>query len=98
MSGVIVKACTCEHEYQDSKYGIHQRVHNLGKKGEERCTVCCPSRRSNVITAYAKNHETGRDGGQPGSRSSPLTFLEIIERVPLTTGIKGFGAAPPARK
>lgn len=39
--GTIIKPCTCNHEYQDKKYGEKQRVHNLCKKGaQSRCTVC----------------------------------------------------------
>lgn len=40
-----VKFCTCQHEYQDRKYGKHMRLHNLGR-GQTgtsqtwRCTVC----------------------------------------------------------
>jgi len=34
-------ACTCEHEYQDSKYGKHVRVHNFQDKLQTwQCTVC----------------------------------------------------------
>ena len=36
--------CGCESDYQDKRYGIHQRVHNEGKEksGQRifRCTVC----------------------------------------------------------
>lgn len=41
-----IKECTCEHEYQDKKYGKHMRVMNkckakgLKDKPEWRCTVC----------------------------------------------------------
>ena len=42
----MIKLCTCEHEYQDEKYGKGMRVHtpakNKSDKGriEPRCTVC----------------------------------------------------------
>lgn len=33
--------CTCEHDYQDKKYGKKHRVHNYANKKEGwRCTVC----------------------------------------------------------
>ena len=36
-----IKECNCAHDYQDSKHGKGQRVHNLGIKSDEwRCTVC----------------------------------------------------------
>ena len=34
-----VKFCTCQHEYQDRKYGKNKRVHNKTTKGWK-CTVC----------------------------------------------------------
>lgn len=40
----VVKACTCNHEFQDTKYGNKQRVHNECDNSKEtkkyRCTVC----------------------------------------------------------
>lgn len=42
--GTGIKPCTCQHTYQDEKYGKGQRVHNggKGKAGENVwiCTVC----------------------------------------------------------
>ena len=39
--GTVIKTCTCNSEYQDKRYGVNRRVHNLCKKGEKaRCTVC----------------------------------------------------------
>jgi len=39
-----IRPCTCEHEYQDKKYGKWMRVHNEGvaSKGQIKwtCTVC----------------------------------------------------------
>jgi hypothetical protein len=33
--------CSCEHEYQDKKYGKHLRVHNYSLKDKGWvCTVC----------------------------------------------------------
>ncbi len=37
--------CTCEHAYQDQRYGSHKRVWNQGKEKSKgiylwRCTVC----------------------------------------------------------
>lgn len=34
-----IKKCSCEHGYQDQKYGKGQRVHNKTTKGW-RCSVC----------------------------------------------------------
>ena len=38
----MIRKCTCEHAYQDKKYGKKKRVYNQTKKGEKtgRCTVC----------------------------------------------------------
>jgi hypothetical protein len=38
-NGMVLKPCSCNHEYQQSKYG-NMRWHNLGAKGSSRCTVC----------------------------------------------------------
>ena len=41
--GVVIKPCTCKHEFQDKRYGQGQRVFNLcrnPKDGNARCTVC----------------------------------------------------------
>lgn len=34
--------CDCKNEYQDKKYGAHNRVFNIMTKGSKkyRCTVC----------------------------------------------------------
>ena len=38
--GVVIKTCTCNSDYQDKRYGVGLRAHNLCKKGEKaRCTV-----------------------------------------------------------
>jgi len=41
----MIKQCTCEHEYQDKRYGKWMRIHNWApmannKNGGWRCTVC----------------------------------------------------------
>ena len=41
----MILACVCNHEYQDTRYGLKQRVHNpCAKKPslprQYRCTVC----------------------------------------------------------
>jgi len=41
----MIKTCTCEHKYQDEKYGKGNRVHNYSSKlnqgkGGYRCTIC----------------------------------------------------------
>lgn len=44
---IKITACTCKHEYQDTKYGKQMRVHNPFKKGDSfghRCTVCATER------------------------------------------------------
>ena len=41
--GVVIKPCTCKHEFQDKRYGQGQRVFNIcinPKDGNARCTVC----------------------------------------------------------
>ena len=45
MADTRIIRCTCEHEYQDAKYGRWNRVHNKteskdGPATEWRCTVC----------------------------------------------------------
>lgn len=36
-----ILTCTCEHPFQDSKYGKNKRVFNYAEKKEAwRCTVC----------------------------------------------------------
>lgn len=40
-----IKRCTCDHTYQDKRYGKRMRVHNWSitannKFGGWRCTVC----------------------------------------------------------
>jgi len=40
MSKTFIKTCTCNHKYQDSKYGKKKRVHNEMVNGYYRCTVC----------------------------------------------------------
>lgn len=37
---VIIKNCSCvPHKFQDETYGVGNRVHNVGGKGDK-CTVC----------------------------------------------------------
>lgn len=38
-SRTAILTCTCEHKYQDEKYGKNKRLHNETDKGY-RCTVC----------------------------------------------------------
>jgi len=45
MSGTKIMWCSCEHTFQDEKYGKNKRVHNFAvnsnnKAGGWRCTVC----------------------------------------------------------
>lgn len=39
-----IRRCNCTSAYQDARYGVNERVHNLGaiKSGSRkvRCTVC----------------------------------------------------------
>ena len=37
--GSIVQKCTCEHDFQDEKYGKGMRLKNMCVKGA-RCTIC----------------------------------------------------------
>ena len=40
---VLIIRCSCEHAYQDKKYGHHMRAHNQTRKNDGqtyRCTVC----------------------------------------------------------
>ena len=39
LDATAVLTCTCEHEYQDERYGKNKRLHNKTDKGY-RCTVC----------------------------------------------------------
>ena len=37
----MIKKCTCNHDFQDKRYGKAKRVMNkCAKPGEYRCTVC----------------------------------------------------------
>jgi len=37
----MIKPCTCEHKFQDERYGKGKRVHNeLAENKGWRCTVC----------------------------------------------------------
>lgn len=35
-----IRECSCEHKYQDEKYGKHKRLMNQTVKGNYRCTIC----------------------------------------------------------
>lgn len=35
-----VMSCSCNNKFQDQKYGPKMRLHNIGAKGQKRCTVC----------------------------------------------------------
>ena len=37
---VVIKQCTCTHEFQDKTYGKRMRVCNETKGSRARCTVC----------------------------------------------------------
>ena len=38
---VITKSCSCKHDYQDYKYGNHNRLMNVSMSGTKAtCTVC----------------------------------------------------------
>lgn len=37
-NGTIILPCSCNHEFQDRRYGKGKRVHNQGAKTT--CTVC----------------------------------------------------------
>lgn len=32
--------CNCKHEFQDAMYGVGQRVANIMRTGQVKCTVC----------------------------------------------------------
>ncbi|MFA4972960.1 MAG: hypothetical protein WC683_10120 [bacterium] len=42
----MIRPCTCQHYFQDARYGLHNRIHNQCKRKEGssrtrwRCTVC----------------------------------------------------------
>lgn len=50
MSGTKILTCTCEHKFQDGKYGKYRRVHNRVNPSsnveEYRCTVCGKERKT----------------------------------------------------
>jgi hypothetical protein len=39
--------CTCEHVYQDSKYGKYNRIFNPRKDNKYACTVCGKEKTNN---------------------------------------------------
>jgi len=49
----IVK-CTCKHSYQDSLYGIGNRVANSMRTGQSKCTVCGTVHGSQSVVKSAK--------------------------------------------
>ncbi len=54
MSKTMIRDCTCEHAYQDSKYGKSKRVFNAGMKSYV-CTVC--SKTAGSVTAESSKKE-----------------------------------------
>ena len=38
--GTKIINCTCQHAFQDQRYGPGRRVANVTKDGSGRCTVC----------------------------------------------------------
>lgn len=54
MSKTMIRDCTCEHAYQDSKHGKNKRVFNAGMKSYA-CTVC--SKTAGVVTADSKKEK-----------------------------------------
>ncbi len=53
-----VRFCTCVHEGQDKMFGKRNRLHNLTKKEDWRCTVC-------------GNIKTGTHSGKPPAMPVP---------------------------
>lgn len=39
-AGSSIRTCGCKHAFQDSEYGVGNRVKNNTSKGDYRCTVC----------------------------------------------------------
>jgi len=41
MAGCVKKKCSCDHKFQDEKYGKQIRIHNVSLSGTKcKCTVC----------------------------------------------------------
>jgi len=39
-NGTVVKICVCANSFQDAKYGLQMRVHNLAAADASHCTSC----------------------------------------------------------
>lgn len=53
---VTILKCTCEHEFQDKRYGKGMRVHNeKASKGYWVCTVCRREQMANSPTPLERN-------------------------------------------
>lgn len=54
-----IRPCTCVHDWQDARYGKHNRVHRVvtDKLGGiyYRCTVCCKTRWTKRMEIYAES-------------------------------------------
>lgn len=40
MAETKIQGCTCIHKYQDKKYGLFKRLHNVKVDKKTVCTVC----------------------------------------------------------
>jgi hypothetical protein len=69
--------CNCQHEEQDKLYGKGMRVHNVNKKGQAACTVCCPSRRRNKSAAAISANQAFGHGFIPAAPSRNLKNVPI---------------------
>jgi hypothetical protein len=54
----MIHPCTCTDEYQDRTHGRWQRVHTVGKDGQEaRCTICGKTKEIKKQRAQTKESE-----------------------------------------
>lgn len=58
---VAIKSCTCNHEFQDARYGKGMRVFNYQPgKGKVRCSVCGTVKLPEFVGAKAKAEDKGK--------------------------------------
>lgn len=79
LKGVVIRPCGCASAFQDARYGLHNRVHNLtnggtGKRpGDAACTVCGAYHGPVVKKAAPKSLDTKSTGiARMGGRKAGL--------------------------
>jgi hypothetical protein len=79
ITNVVIRPCGCQSAFQDARYGLHNRVHNLtngglGRRpGDAACTVCGAYHGPVVKKVKAKALDTKTTGiSRMGGRKAGL--------------------------